>query len=198
MDNIEICAQKLEENRFGVKIFDTAQEVLAYLQSQLHGSVGTGGSVSLEQIGLIDWLRQADLTFYDRQGCEDLEALFAKMASADCYVTSTNAVTMEGGLYNVDGRGNRVAALTHGPKKVYVVAGKNKITADLPAAIKRVEEVAAVKNCQRLNKNAPCVKIGHCVHCNFDDTICSSFVYTRRSHIPMRIEVLLVREELGY
>ncbi len=198
MDKIEITAKKLNENHFIAKIFSTREEALGYLQHQLNGTIGTGGSVTLEQIGLISWLRESNLTFFDRENANDLDALFRMMLSADCYVMSANAITMDGGLYNVDGRGNRVSALTYGPKKVYVVAGQNKIVKDINEAVSRVENIAAVKNCIRLHKKAPCVQTGHCIHCNFDDTICSSFVYTRRSHVPNRIEVLLVREDLGY
>ena len=150
-------------------------------------------------MGVIEWLREdPEIHFYDRYNDIDPKQQLHNALNADCFLMSSNAVTEDGMLYNVDGTGNRVSALTFGPKKVFVVVGRNKIVKNLEEAIDRVERIAAVKNCIRLKKNAPCVKTGHCMHCNFDDTICSSFVLTRRSHIKQRIEVLIVKEDLGY
>lgn len=111
---------------------------------------------------------------------------------------STNAITMDGELVNIDGSGNRVAALIFGPEEVIIVAGMNKVTADVPGAYKRVKNIASPPNCVRLNKNTPCAMTGQCGSCLGDDCICSQTVITRRSGIPGRIKVILVGEELGY
>ena len=191
--------KNLRANHFKVEVFQTREDALKYLKKHVKGTVGVGGSVTLSQMGVFEWLREdPEIHFYDRFNDIDPKQQLHNALNADCFLMSSNAVTEDGMLYNVDGTGNRVSALTFGPKKVFVVVGRNKIVKNLEEAIDRVERIAAVKNCIRLKKNAPCVKTGHCMHCNFDDTICSSFVLTRRSHIKQRIEVLIVKEDLGY
>ena len=139
-----------------------------------------------------------DYQFLDRFHTDDRKKIFRESLLADVYLTSTNAVTMDGMLYNVDGTGNRLAALIYGPDKVYVIAGANKIVPDLEAAKKRVENHTAPANCVRLKKDNPCVKLGECAHCNHATTICNQYVTTRRSGGKGRIHVILVNEELGY
>lgn len=114
------------------------------------------------------------------------------------FFLSTNAITTDGELANIDGTGNRVAALTFGPKKVIVVTGTNKLTDSLEEAIKRVKEVACPKNAERLGKKTPCALTGHCCDCLLPtETICSSIVTTRFSSNPGRVSVILVEEDLG-
>ena len=105
---------------------------------------------------------------------------------------------MTGELYNVDGNGNRVAAMIYGPEHVLVIAGSNKIVKDLQAAQDRVKTLAAPANCVRLNKDNPCTKIGYCADCQLPTRICSSAVTLQRSHVPGRIHILLINEDLGY
>lgn len=189
----------LKNNRFGVQLFKNKEECLNYLKANIKGKVSVGGSVTLDDIGLLSYLRSCDkINFIDRYNCDDVEQALAEAFTSDVYVTSANALIKSGMLYNVDGRGNRVAALTYGPKKVYVVVGKNKIVDNVNEAIRRVETVAAPKNAERLKRSTPCTKTGACAYCNSDQTICSNYVLTRRSHIYERIEILIVEEELGY
>ena len=100
-------------------------------------------------------------------------------------------------LVNIDGNGNRVASLIHGPKNVIIIAGINKVVSDIPSAFKRARDIAAPANTVRLNKNTPCTHVGHCCDCSSPDCICNQFVITRRSGIPDRIKVILVGEELA-
>ena len=114
------------------------------------------------------------------------------------YITSTNAITEDGMLVNIDGNGNRLSAMCFGPKKVVFIAGVNKISKDLDTAMKRARNEAAPINCTRLNKATPCVKTGSCMNCMSPDTICSQFLVTRCNKLPDRMHVILVNENLGY
>lgn len=111
---------------------------------------------------------------------------------------SSNAITLDGELVNIDGNGNRVACLITGPKNVIVIAGMNKIAPDVKSAFDRVRNVAAPPNGVRLGTKTPCAKYGRCHDCYAADSMCCQFVVTRKSRIPGRIKVLLVGEELGY
>lgn len=164
-------------------------------------SVTWGGSMTLEEIGLIDELKNSDYVVIDRttaKSPEEARALYGKIVTADYFFMSSNAITLDGQLINIDGSGNRVACLITGPKNVVVIAGMNKITTDVDAGIARVRNMAAPPNTVRLNRQTPCSELGRCANCLVPDCICSQIVITRRSHIPNRIKVILVGEELGY
>lgn len=165
-------------------------------------SASNGGSMTLQECGIMDMLRsREDITFLDRDNGktpEEVQDILHQALSCDCYFMSTNAITLEGELVNIDGSGNRVAALIYGPKEVIIVAGMNKVTSDIPSAYKRIKDIASPPNCVRLNKNTPCSLTGKCGDCLGDDSICSQTVITRRSGIVGRIKVILVGEELGY
>lgn len=164
-------------------------------------SVSWGGSMTLDEIGLLDEFHNSDYIIYDRtkaKSPEERSELYGKMVTADYYFMSTNAITLDGKLVNIDGNGNRVACLITGPKNVIVIAGMNKIVTDEAAAMERVRNMAAPPNAMRLNRKTPCAELGRCVNCLVEECICSSTVITRRSHIPYRIKVILVGEELGY
>jgi len=111
---------------------------------------------------------------------------------------STNAITLEGELINIDGRGNRVAFLCYGPQNVLILAGMNKVVSDVESGFKRVRDIASPPNTIRLNKKTPCAVTGKCEDCYSPDCICGQFVVTRRSGVPKRIKVILIGEELGY
>lgn len=194
-------AEKLKEHQFGVTVVESGAEALEYLKQQIpkQAVIGVGGSVTLSEIGALDWLTgNPDYRFLDRYHTDDVKKCYQDSLLADVYLMSTNAVTLDGMLYNVDGNGNRVAALIYGPEKVYVIAGANKIVKDAEAAKQRVEETASPANNVRLKKENPCASLGECMHCNHSSTICNQFVLTRRSGVPGRIHVILVNEDLGY
>ena len=193
--------KKLCQHQFACDIFETKQECLDYLKDRLNNrmSVSVGGSMTLFETGIIEMLEQhRDIDYLDRYHSEDPQEIFHQAMSCDVYLTSSNAVTLNGELYNVDGNGNRVAAMIYGPKKVYVVCGVNKIVKDLDAAKERVRTVAAVANCLRLNKPNPCTVTGQCMDCQSSSRICSAATVLYRSHCKDRIHVLLINEELGY
>lgn len=164
--------------------------------------VSCGGSITLFETGVIDYLRSGKYKFLDRYvkglSKDDLKKLYRDTFSADVYFTSTNAITEKGELYNVDGNGNRVAAMLYGPDKVIVIAGINKIVKDIEDAVIRNERISAPANCKRLNRNTPCVKVGHCVNCTSEERICSEYTIIKTQRNKDRIHVIFLNEELGY
>ena len=129
---------------------------------------------------------------------EDSRKIFHDALMADYYFMSTNAMTIDGELVNIDGNGNRVAALIYGPENVIILAGMNKVAKDVAEAIDRVHLTATPMNCVRLNKQTPCAVTGVCADCLSPDCICNQVVITRRSGIQGRIKVILIGEEFGY
>lgn len=164
-------------------------------------TVSFGGSVTLNEIGLIDELKHSDYILYDRYQAatpEERTAIYGKIVTADYFFMSSNAITLNGELVNVDGNGNRVACLCAGPKNVIIIAGMNKLVPDVRSGIARVRNMAAPPNAVRLNRRTPCAELGRCADCLSPDCICCQTVVTRKSTIPNRIKVILVGEELGY
>lgn len=165
-------------------------------------TVGIGGSQTLRQAGVVELFEQGDYTFYnryrDRLTPGDIRRLYIQSFDADAYLTSANAVTMDGKLFNIDGNGNRVAAMLYGPRRVIVVAGINKIVADVDAAIERARQHAAPQNARRLDRGTPCVQLGRCVDCYHKNRICNDFVLIAGQSDPDRVKVILVNETLGF
>ncbi len=162
-------------------------------------SVALGGCVTLFESGVIDHLRSGKYQFYDRYAPEaDVNQIYRQSFSCDTFFTSSNAITEQGELYNVDGNGNRVAAMIFGPKSVIVVAGYNKIVPDLEAARQRVRNTAAPANATRLDKKTPCKILGSCQNCQSDERICAHYVVQAQQMTKGRIKVILVGEQLGY
>lgn len=182
---------------------DTKEEALAMAKRFLTPdcSVSWGGSETLKEIGLLDALRSSDYVLYDRDTAktpEERAIMYSKTVMSDYYFMSTNAITLDGQLVNIDGNGNRVACLITGPKNVIILAGMNKVVPDEANAIARVRNMAAPPNAVRLGLKTPCSSLGKCVNCLSDDCICCNIVVTRKSRIPNRIKVILIGEELGY
>ena len=166
-----------------------------------HASITWGGTMTMEECGLMDALKEGDYTLIDRLSAktpEEKKTLYAKAVCADYFFMSTNAITLDGELVNVDGSGNRVACLCNGPDHVIILAGMNKVVASVEEGHSRARNTAAPINALRLNKKTPCAITGTCGNCQSPDCICSQIVVTRRSHIPNRIQVILIGEELGY
>ena len=159
-----------------------------------------GGSMSLDEIGVKEAIEEAghDLLRREKYATpEEKRECFAKQTLADVFMMSTNAITLDGELVNIDGSGNRVACLAFGPKEVIVVAGMNKVVSNVEEGVTRSRNFAAPPNTVRLGCDTPCAKIGQCGNC-LTNTICCQIVVTRASSIPGRIKVILVGEELGY
>ena len=161
-----------------------------------------GGSVTLRESGVTEMLEEEfSEAFLDRSAAQDreeVEEIMRATFNSDTFISSTNALTEEGELYNVDGNGNRVSAMIFGPRQVIVVAGVNKIVKDMAEAVRRVETIAAPKNTLRLECDTPCARTGECVHCRSDSRICCSYVRLAQQRVPNRIKVIIVNKELGY
>lgn len=164
-------------------------------------TVGWGGSMSVREIGLYDAVNGGDFVALNRDKCataEEKKKVEREVFSADYFLCSTNALTKDGILINIDGFANRIAAIAYGPEKVIMIVGVNKICDDFDSALTRARQTAAVKNAQRFPINTPCKKIGSCADCKSPDTICCQFLATRFSRDKDRIHLILVNEDLGF
>ena len=164
-------------------------------------TIAWGGSESVKQCGLMDAIKNGRYNLIDRATAktkEEQREIFAKTALSDYYLMSTNAITLDGELVNIDGNGNRLASLIHGPEHVIIVVGMNKVVADVESGYKRVKTEACPPNAVRLNKNIPCGHTGKCADCLSPECFCNQIVVTRRSGHTGRIKVFLIGESLGY
>ena len=164
-------------------------------------SVAWGGSMTLDETGVMDYLKESDCVVYDRMAPktrEEEKIMKGNIINADYFLMSTNAITIDGELVNIDGRANRVSFLCYGPEHVLILAGMNKVVSNVEEGINRVRNIASPPNALRLNKNTPCAANGRCADCVSEDCICSQIVVTRHSTIPNRIHVILIGEELGF
>lgn len=190
-------------NMLGMYIEDKAKlyEVLEALIPD-NTTVGVGDSVTLSELGVLDFIRNKKVKFLDKYAkhlsSSDKKAIYRANFTADTFLTGTNAVTEKGELFNIDGNGSRVAPMIYGPDQVIVIVGINKIVKDLHEAENRVRQIAAPIDAKRLNKNTPCTKVGYCVDCNHEERICNDFVTITGQFQPNRIKVLIVAENLGY
>lgn len=163
-------------------------------------SIGWGGSMSVDQIGLKQQLEKRGNVLIDRdkaKSAEERNEIMIKILSCDTFLMSSNAITENGELFNIDGAANRVAALCFGPKSVVIIAGMNKVVQDMDAAYKRVRGFSAPANAQRFDINTPCKITGECGDCISTQCICNQFVTTRNCKPEGRIKVILVGEDLG-
>ncbi len=195
--------KNLEKRHMEGRYFSTAKEAVEdIIKTMPEGSsIGWGGSMTLSEAGLMDALKNKDYVIYNRDIADTKEKqreVYANIVGCDYFLMSTNAITMDGELINIDGRGNRVSFLCFGPENVIVIAGMNKVVSDVESGIKRVHDIASPANAVRLNRKTPCAVTGKCADCLSPDCICSQTVITRFSIIPGRIKVFLIGEELGY
>jgi L-lactate utilization protein LutB len=200
MMDVTLTAKALERNNMKAHVVKSKAEAKKLVMSMIKKTdlVGAGGSLTLEQCGIFSELRKGYnfLDWLQKVTPEQKEGLLRKTFYADVFLTGTNAITEDGKLFNVDGRGNRLAAFMFGPKKVIVVAGKNKIVRDIYEARERMDTIAAPMNAKRLGKKTPCVELERCVDCDSPERICRYTVITERL-APGRVEVVIVDEELG-
>lgn len=201
---LERVKQSLEKNNYEVFIAENMEDVKKLLKNIIEekSTVSFGGSMTLIDGGIIEYLRKCNITLLDRykEGLtsDDIAEIYRKSFFADYYITSSNAITEEGYLVNLDGNGNRVAAMIYGPKKVIVIAGINKIVRDLNEAYTRVRNYASPINAKRLSRKTPCVEKGICLDCNSPERICNHYVVTYRQNVKGRGIVILVKQDLGF
>lgn len=212
-NEVKIAMENLEKN--GIKAFYTEkkEDVVPLIKSLVPAgsSVSNGGSVTLKETGVMDLLESGEYNFIDRRGLEgeELRQAYIGAFGCDAFFCSSNAVTMNGELYNVDGNSNRVACIVYGPKQVIMVVGINKIVPDINAAINRVKEISAPANTVRLDCKTPCAATGHCISldsdepylcdgCSSPQRVCCNYVVSAKQRHKDRIKVILVNEKLGY
>ncbi len=163
-------------------------------------SISWGGCMTMDQLELKDKLASKGYTLIDRDTAktpEEREVIMHQALNCGSFIMSSNAITEDGQLFNIDGKGNRVAALCYGPQNIIVIAGMNKVVQNMNAAYSRVRGYAAPANAQRFDLDTPCKKIGECADCLSGSTICAQFVTTRICKPQGRIKVILIGEELG-
>lgn len=205
--------ENLKKNNMEFYYAPAAADVKGIVEGLLRkGDVIThGGTVSMAECGIKELIQSEDYTYLDRTKVapEDVPELYRKAFFADVYISSTNAVTEDGVLYNVDGNSNRIAAIAFGPKSVIIIAGYNKIVRDLEQAEIRVKTEAAPSNCIRLDCKTPCAETGECISlskadremsdgCKGDGRICCNYLISAQQRHKNRIKVILVGEELGF
>ena len=197
-----VLVKNLRSRHFEAYYCDTRQDALAKaLELIPEGSlVSWGGAMSAQQIGLIGAMRVGNYRTIDRDKCvtaEEREQAMKDCLLTDVFITGANALSMDGQMVNIDGNGNRVAAIVYGPKQVIVIAGMNKVEDTLEEAIRRARTVAAPKNKQRFGDGTPCAATGICGDCKSEKCICNHIVITRHCRPVGRIKFIIVGEELG-
>jgi len=199
--NYDGTVKNLNKHGFIASLYEKREEALKFLLSIIpsDATVGFGGSQTVIELGLPELLISRGNTVYHRSYTKlDAEEIYKLSATADFYIASANALTEEGELINIDGRGNRVSAMIYGAKNVIFVAGTNKITKDIASGIERTRNISGPKNCVRLNKKTPCAITGKCERCNSPDTICRATVIHHHPTVAQKAFVVLINETLGY
>lgn len=203
----ELLAQKMIKNlkrrNFEAFYCPTAAEAVEKVSSLIPdgSSVTWGGSMTIRDMGLTAALHKRELDILDRDLAADrdeAQRIYRKAFSADYYLSSVNAISEDGVIVNIDGNGNRVAAITFGPKKVILVVGLNKVTQDVESALARARSTASPINAARFDIKTPCRADGTCYNCNSPESICNYIHFMRNSHPAGRHTVVLVGEDLGY
>lgn len=201
---IETAVESLKKHGIEAEFFGSREEACKFIMKMAEDcdSVGIAGTHTVRALGLVQAFEQAGKTVYDHWKLkvgtpEELECRKNQMR-ADMFLASANAVTMTGEIVNRDGCGNRINAMTFGPKKVLLVVGVNKIVTDLDAAFTRIEEVAAPIRAMSLNRKTPCVKTGYCMDCDSPERICRVTSIIHRKPMFTDITVVILGEDLGY
>ncbi len=193
---LEKAIRSLKLRGFGVQHFASGDEAAAYLCDQIKDTaVGIGGCKTADQLGLYEKLSENNTVYWHWRvpGPETL----AKANAAPVYITSANAISEDGEILNIDGRGNRLAGQVFGNKKLYIVAGVNKLRPDFQSALERARNVAAVQNCKRFPANTPCKLDDQCHDCRSPERICRALLVLWAPMMDMEAEVILIDEELG-
>ena len=195
--------KNLERRNMEGYYFETVEEAVEKAMSMIkeEDTVGWGGSTTIDQTGIKKLLEEKNITVYDRDKETDPKEkvkMMKKALTSDVFLTSANAITMDGELLNIDGNGNRVAAFCYGPDSVIVIAGMNKIVTDLDVALKKVRLDATVPNTFRTNSKTPCHFTGKCTECTMNDTLCGQILVTRFCKPQNKIKVILVGQNLGF
>lgn len=202
---ISKTVRSLEDNFFTAKAFKSRDELVEHVLENIQKDmkVGLGGSVTVRSLGLLEKIKEKGailLLDHWREGLtpEEVAAIRIQQLTSDLFLTSANAITENGEIVNIDGIGNRINAMTYGPKKVFIIAGINKIVPDINYAIERIKRIAAPMNAKRLNLPLPCAETGYCHDCKSEKRICRILSVMMKKPGQTDISVFIVNEELGY
>jgi hypothetical protein len=197
------AAEALKKNGFEAAVFADGASASAHILKFVGSgkTVGLGGTMSVAELGLAEKLAAANneiVTHLPAMGLEERRGVFRLAQAADFYIASPQAVTRDGKMIFVDGIGNRVSAISYGPGRVILLAGRNKLVRDTDEGLRRMRDVAALANNIRLRKDNPCVKAGRCVDCASPERICNVVTMLWKRPRGAEYSVFLVNEELGY
>lgn len=197
-----ILIKNLKSRHFDAYYCDNREDALKKALELIprDASIGWGGAMSAQQIGLMDALRTGGYDVYDRDTCPTMEErvkMMKKCLTADVFLTGANAISLDGQMVNIDGNGNRVAAIVYGPDSILVIAGMNKVVDTLEDAMTRARTIAAPMNQQRFPNETPCQVTGACADCKAPECSCNQILITRHCRPAGRIKFIIVGEELG-
>ena len=196
--------ENLRKNGFDARLCRNQDEAKTLIAEYIipYGTLGLGGSTTLRQMQLPELAREHRAKVYDhwdfKLNAEEKLNILRKSLLSDLYLTSANAISSNGKIFNIDGNGNRLAAMMFGPKKVVIVAGYNKIVTDENAAMERIKNYVCGKNAKRLEKKTPCAVSGKCADCQSKDRICAITSIMEKKPGLTDITVIIIEEELGY
>ena len=192
----------LEKKGYYVTVFENKELAVNYISGQIVGkTVGLGGSVTIRQMNLFPILSKHNTVYWHDEKPSDMSVIETRTAAsrAEIYISSVNGISEDGEIVNIDNTGNRVAAISYGPNKVYLLVGVNKVTSSLDTAIYRARNIAAPLNAQRLKRKTPCaVKGDKCYDCKSPERICRNLSVLWNRPVGAEYEVILINEELGY
>jgi len=204
MGDLQKTIQNLGRNNIDGVCLNSGADLLDFLDSQIPDDavVGVGDSLTLESCGVYDYLRNRNLVFLDKYsknlGRSQKRELYLKNFDADFFLSSANAISSEGKIYNLDGNGSRVAPIIYGPRKVFLICGVNKIVDSEEQAFERIRTVAAPLDAIRLQKKTPCSVTGRCMDCKSPDKICNYHTIIQGQFDKERIKVIFINQELGF
>ena len=201
---IELFFKNLQSRKITGHYFEDTPALLSWLASEISPGaiIGLGDSETLTQTGVLDFLRQPQFQLLDKYRPsitrEEKQQLYQQNFSADCFFLGANALSQTGEIVQIDGNGSRVAPMIYGPKKVYVIAGINKLCPSLEDAQTRARQTAGPLDAKRLGKTTPCVTLLKCIDCRHPERICNSFVTLSSQFDPDRVTLCLINKNLGY
>ena len=194
--------ENLEKKGYRVNLFDKKEMAADYIDSQINNkTVGLGGSVTISEMNLFKMLSKHNQVYWHDEKPTDMSVMETRTAAtrSEIYISSVNGISEAGDIVNIDNTGNRVAAISYGPQKVYLLVGENKVTTTLDEAIYRARNIAGPRNAQRLQRRTPCaIKGDKCYDCNSPERICRNLCVMWDKPTGAEYEIILINEELGY
>lgn len=198
----QVLVKNLQSRHFDAWYCDSKEDALKKALELIptDATIGWGGAMSAQQIGLMEAVKSGGYNVYDRDSCatmEDRVKMMKKCLTAEIFLTGANAISLDGQMVNIDGNGNRVAAIVYGPDTILVIAGMNKVVDTLEDALRRARTIAAPMNQQRFPNQTPCQITGSCADCKSPECSCNQILITRHCRPAGRIKFIIVGEELG-